>query len=279
MVVPICTTRNNGIAYLFWSWILRNNGAFVAWLDGSYLGPSRGMNDYDSLASSYKGSDAKPDKQYSILPTVLGLAGDLKGKTALDVGCGSGFFTLHLAQGGASMVCGVDNSPMQIHLAKEGSSHPAIKYCVGDIFTQHCDPVDIVVAPFVANYARTIPVLKHFCELVFRSVAEGGKAVFVIDLPNGKSLKRFGAVKTLLGQPSDEARIQIELFNEERSICTLFGVYYTPQTIEVLLREAGFQQVSWHTPIVCNEGVQRFGADFWKGYVDNPELGYLVAYK
>jgi len=50
-------------------------------------------NDYSTLAHSYQKTDAKPDKKYSILPTVLMIAGDSSGKTVLDLGCGSGFFT------------------------------------------------------------------------------------------------------------------------------------------------------------------------------------------
>lgn len=279
MIVPISTTRNNGLAYLFWSWVLRNNGSFTAWLDGSHLGPSREMNDYDLLALGYKSSNVKPDKQYAILPTVLQMVGDLEGKTVVDLGCGSGFFTLELAKAGAAAVCGVDNSHQQIKLARELSAHPAIEYRVGDIFTQHGGPVDVINAPFVPNYARTIPILKHFFSLIFDSINKDGKAIFVVDLPNGKCLKRFGAMKTLLGTPRDETKIQIELFNEEKSICTLFGVYFTPQTIEVLLKEVGFRSVCWQQPIVSSEGIERYGADFWRGYTEDPELGYIVAYK
>ncbi len=269
----------NAFAHLLWRWILRKNGQFIAWLDLFYLGPTRGMNDYDDLASNYKGSNVKPDKMYSILPTVLQMVGDCRGKTVIDLGCGTGFFTLPLAEAGASVVCGVDNSLSQINLAKATSPHPKISYSVGDIFEQHCGPADIINAPFVANYARTIPVLKHFLGLVFNSLREGGKAVFVIDLPNGKSLKRFGATKTFLGPRADETNIRIDLFNEEKKICSLIGVYYHPETMESLLLEVGFRTVCWHKPIVSNEGIQLLGNDFWKGYTDDPELGYLTALK
>lgn len=278
MIIPITTTRNNGISYLLWSWVLRNNGAFCAWLDGVYLGSSRGMNDYDALALSYKSSNVKPDKQYSILPTVMQMAGDLSGKIVVDLGCGSGFFTQAFANAGAITVCGVDNAPQQIALAEEVAAHPAINYRVGDIFTQIGGPVDVVNAPFVANYARTVPILKHFFSLVFDSLTTDGKAIFVIDLPNGKCLKRFGAMKTLCGPLRDETKIEIELFNEERSICTLSGVYFTPETVERLLREVGFKRIQWHQPIVSSEGIDQYGADFWDGYTEDSELGYVVAY-
>ena len=173
----------------------------------------------------------------------------------------------------------VDNSFAQIELAKKISTHSNITYRVGDIFTQRGGPVDIITAPFVANYAQTVPVLTYFFESVFKSLREGGKAIFVIDLPNGKSLKRFGATKTFDGQRANETRIHIHLFNEEKRICTLVGVYYTPETVEDLLLKVGFQKVSWHKPVISEEGIGKFGPDFWKGYVDDPELGYVMAEK
>jgi toxoflavin synthase len=275
----VCTTRNNAIAYLFWRWVFRNFGKIVALFDKLYFGPTRGMNDYEALASGYKESNVKPDKRYSILPTVLKLVGDGEGRNIIDLGCGAGFFTLPLAQSGAAVVCGVDNSPAQIALAKRFSAHPNIAYRVGDIFTQYGGLVEIIVAPFVANYARTVPVLTHFFELVFMSLREGGKAVFVIDLPNGRSLQRFGATKEFDGPVADETPIRIHLFNGDTQICTLGGVYYTPQTIEELLLSVGFRKVTWHKPIISDEGINALGPEFWEGYIDDPELGYLTAEK
>ncbi len=161
------TTRNNGIAYLIWSRLLRGNGRFNAWLDGFYFGSSRGMNDYDAIATRYVATNIKPDKHFSILPTVMKMVGDCRGKVIFDFGCGSGFFTLQLAQSGAYRVYGVDNSVKQIELAKRFSKHPLISYWVRDIFTQYCGYADIITAPFVINYARSAPILTRFFELVF----------------------------------------------------------------------------------------------------------------
>jgi predicted RNA methylase len=280
MYIPHSVPRQNVLGYLFWRWLLKKSGRFLSRLDAWFFGPSRGMNDYDVLAVNYKGSNVKPDKLYSILPTVLDIVGDCKGKTVIDVGCGAGFFTLPFAKLGASHVCGVDNSREQIELASRVSPHLVIRYVVADVFTQYSDtPVDIITAPFVVNYARTLSVLKHFFELIHKSLRKGGKAVFVIDLPNGKSLRRFGATKTLLGLPADETRIQIELFNDEKKICELLAVYYTPQTVERLLREIGFKNIYWYRPLISEEGISVLGPCFWEGYTDDPELGYLVVEK
>lgn len=271
--------RHNAIAYLLWRWLMRNNGSFVAWLDAFFFGPSRGMNDYDSLAASYKRSNVKPDKQYSILPTVLEMVGDCTGKTVTDIGCGAGFFTLPLAELGAVRVYGLDNSQAQIGLADKVSFHPVISYFVRDAFVDPLPQSDIVVAPFVINYARTVPMLRHFFRQQYCCLNEGGKAVFVIDLPNGKNLKRFGAMKALASINADETEITINLFKDETKICTLTAVYYTMETVERLLRESGFRNILWHRPIVSKEGIDALGSGFWKGYVSDPELGYLVAEK
>ena len=275
----ICTTRNNGIAYLIWSFILRNCGPFASWLDGFYFGPSRGMNDYDFLAESYTGSNIKPDKRYSILPTVLKLVGDCGGKEIVDIGCGGGFFTVPLAELGAGMVYGVDNSPGQLKIAEKVSPHPRVQYVLVDVFTSRIIPVDIVVAPFVPNYARTIPILRHFLQQIYNGLKVGGKVALVVDLPNGKNLKRFGAVKKLLGPMEDKTEIQIELWSGDEKVCSLRSIYFTKETIERLLREIGFADVMWHEPIISEEGMRLMGEDFWEGYTSDPELGYVTANK
>jgi len=237
------------------------------------------MNNYDSLAGSYKGSNVKPDKQYSILPTVLKLVGDCEGKEVVDIGCGGGFFTVPLAELGASMVYGLDNSVAQIDIARKISPHPNVRYFLSDAFVNRITSVDVVVAPFVPNYARTVPILRHFLTQIYNGLRQGGKVVLVVDLPNGKNLKRFGAVKKFLGPAEDETEISIELWSGSDKVCDLRSVYFTKETITRLLEEIGFSEVKWHEPIISDEGIKLLGADFWGGYTSDPELGYLTASK
>ena len=269
----------NGLAYLLWRWLLKNNGKFVSSLDSYFFGPSRGFNDYNKLAQEYKESNIKPDKQYSILPTVLSMAGDCREKRIIDMGCGNGFFTVPLADKGAEMVWGIDNSQKQINFARRRVPLPNVKYVCADVFVDQLPQIDLVIAPFVANYARTASILKHFFKQIYSSLSTKGKLVLVIDLPNGKSLKRFGASKEFLDKATDEEMIQIDLYNIEKKICTLHSVYYRPQTVERLLGEVGFRKITWHKPIVSEVGIQSFGKDFWDGYGEDPELGYLTAEK
>ncbi len=271
--------RRNWLAYFLWRWIFRANGSSCTELDRYFFGPSHGLNDYDSLALNYKRSNVKPDKAYSILPTVLEMVGDCKGKTCTDIGCGGGFFSLALAQQGASQVYGLDNSREQLTLALQFAIHPAITYVLRDVFLEKLMPTDVIVAAFVTNYASSKPILQHFFRQLYDGLNEGGKVILVIDLPNSRELKRFGAIKRIQGAVRDEAPIEITLFNESTPICNLNAFYYTPVTIESVLREVGFRGISWHKPIVSEEGITAIDEKFWEGYTDDPELGYILAEK
>ncbi len=277
MIIPILG-RRNAIAYLLWQWLLWGRGAYTAWLDAYFFGASRGFNDYDSLATPYRSSDAKPDKRFSILPTVMRIVGPCEGKDVMDVGCGSGFFTTHIAECGARRVIGLDNSHEQLRLASLHSSHPHVEYLYADVFVDALPKVDVVVAPFVANYARTTPILRHLLQQFHTALVAGGKLVLVVDLPNGRAHQRFGAVKVIEGKVQDGAALSVHLY-KDREICVLRATYFTPFTIGRLLREVGFRSISWHKPIVSEEGIRAMNDGFWDGYTDDPELGYITAIK
>lgn len=274
MFIPKTQKQINPLGYLLWRWLLRKNGKFVAGLEEYFFGPSHGLNDYDALAN-YKKSHVKPDKQYSILPTVLAIAGNTKNKTIVDLGCGTGFFTIPFAEK-AKLVYGIDNSSIQLSFA---TRYPNVVYLQKDIFVDPLPLADIIIAPFVVNYATTVPILRHLFHALYDSLSIEGKVVIVADLPNNKELERFGASKKILGTINDESPLQIIIFNLKEKICTLNAVYFKPETIEQTLRLVGFKNVCWHKPIVSQEGIEAMGRMFWKGYLEDPELGYITAIK
>jgi len=271
--------RKNTLGYLFWRWLISDNGKFISWLDACYFGPSRGLNMYNKIAKQYSLSNIKPDKLYSILPTVLMLTGDISGKVVSDFGCGSGFFTVQLAMRNPKIVFGIDNSQAQLDLASK-ISLGNLRYLNRDFFIGPIPRSDVMVVPFVLNYARTKVMLKHFLDQLFMSLHDGGKIILVVDLPSGRSLERFGAKKKFINKVADEEEIAIVLFSlSGEEICTLKAIYYTPETIEALLIQVGFENITWHQPLISDEGKHIMGDNFWKGYASNSELGYVTGYK
>ena len=236
------------------------------------------LNDYNKLSESYQQTTVKPDKQFSTLPTVLKITGNFENKVILDLGCGSGFFSNEFAHNGAKKVFGVDNSVEQINLAKKNPLENT-EYVLADIFKDNLPTADIVLAPYVINYATDINHLVKLFQNIYTSLNKNGKLVIVVDLPEGKDLKKFGAIKNVLGEKVDGAKIEIQLFNNEEFICSLNAVYFTPSTLEKTLYSVGFTDVVWHKPTISDEGVKKFGNEFWKGYIESPELGYLSATK
>jgi len=234
------------------------------------------LNDYDQLSGQYQKSDAKPDKLYSTLPTVIKLAGDLSDKVVLDLGCGTGFFARELAKR-AKLVYGFDNSKEQISSALRDPVKN-IEFSVKDIFVDPLPLADVVVAPYVFTYAKSIDVLLDAFENIYKILNEGGRAIIVLDDPVGLDLSRFGAMKRL-DKMEDEAKIHITLFDRGKEICRLNSVYYTRETVRQLLEEVGFTKIEWHRPIISKEGMAKFGIKFWEGYTENPELMYIVALK
>lgn len=238
------------------------------------------LNIYEhNLSKKFQESDAKPDKQYSFLPTIFNIVNNIKGKTILDLGCGDGFFTRALALQGAQKVIGIDNSPEQLKLAEERENPSNVMYQHGDIFHDKLPKADIVLTPFVANYAENISNLEFLIKNIHESLNQNGQIVLVVDLPDNKDLRKFGSLKTLEGPKADGTKIKIDLYNSDEIICTLFSYYYTPQTLEVTLSKTGFKNITWHKPIISTEGIEKFGPRFWTNFIEDSELGYLSAYK
>ena len=80
--------------------------------------------------------------------------------------CGHGFYTRLLKRAGASQVTGVDVSIEMIRLAEqEERRHPlGCAYLHGDAAAfEPAEPVDLVVAMYLLNYAGTREQLDRFC--------------------------------------------------------------------------------------------------------------------
>src|SRR5262249_41725579 len=79
----------------------------------------RALADYDQMADLYADDAAvDPLKVSYDRPAILAMAGDVRGKRVLDVGCASGGLSERFVERGASVV-GIDLNPRLIDLARE----------------------------------------------------------------------------------------------------------------------------------------------------------------
>lgn len=172
------------------------------------------------------------------------------------------------------MVIGLDASPVQIEEAKK-DGRPNAEYRVADVFVEPLPPADVVCVPFILNYLSAADAFLEFLKRVKDALHSGGVAVFVIDVPSGKDLMKYGARKSIHGRAVDGTPITIELFDGMgKKIVELHAFFIALATFERLLREAGFGTVEKIVPIVSDEGTAAFGETYWQEYFADTELGY-----
>ena len=116
------------------------------------------MEAYDRIAEEYRDSKQLSFREYLERHTLLQLLGEVRGKTVLDMACGEGFYTRLLRRAGASEVTGGDISAEMIRLAQDQERRQPLgcKYLQADAAAfRPAGPVDLVVAMYLLNYART----------------------------------------------------------------------------------------------------------------------------
>ncbi len=115
---------------------------------------------------------------YQRFDWVMRKAGDVRGKTICDIGCGSGRFVTEFAQGGASRVTGLDIAPEMLKLARSlverGGVERQCEFVLGDILNWKTDlRFDIAIAiglwDYVADPHQRLLAIRKFTAGTFLS--------------------------------------------------------------------------------------------------------------
>jgi SAM-dependent methyltransferase len=148
--------------------------------------PERPQNIYDQpefLAGYSRMERFEPDWGVALEhPRFEELLPDVHGVRVLDLGCGAGHLSLHLAQSGASDVLGVDVSESMLEVARLRRSHPRITYrrCAIEDLQFEAARFDLVVSSlafhYVADYARVVQNVAEW-------LAPGGMLAFSTEHP------------------------------------------------------------------------------------------------
>ena len=111
---------------------------------------------------------------YERFDWVVERAGDVRGKTICDLGCGSGRFVTHLASRGAGHVTGVDIAPEMLKIAHDVARREGLEGCcnfvLSDILNWRADAIfDITLAIGLWDYIQDpLPRLRSI-----RSITRG----------------------------------------------------------------------------------------------------------
>ncbi|MGW0565107.1 class I SAM-dependent methyltransferase [Streptomyces sp. NPDC003016] len=237
---------------------------------------------YDEIGEAFEGFKALPLAQYGEVPSFLGMVGDVRGKSVLDLASGTGFYSREFKRRGAAEVLGVDISGEMVAAARafEERDPLGVRYEVGDV--SELRPLgrcfDLAAGVQLLNYAQDIAAMERMCRNVHRSLAPGAEFFVLAQSPDyrfdGPSLDKYGFLCEPTGEEIETGpRVRITALLDPPisfvTACPRREVY------EQCLRAAGFGELAWVPLEVSDAGVREFGADFWADCLANPPLEML----
>ncbi len=242
---------------------------------------------YDKIGEDYAQITGSMAKQYTAGPLFMDVLGDVVGKDVLDVACGAGYFTRKIKKRGAENVVGIDISEKMIELARaEEESEPlGIVYLVGNAanffhYTFNPKGSDIVTGTYLLHYAKSEEELRKICRNMSMNINpfSNDRRFIAINMnPNNNVQQpnpKYGMTTDSNGDLQNGDNIRWTLHADDREAS--FETYYWDKaTYEKALIDAGFEDIVWHPMEVTDEGIERFGKEYWEDYLVNPSLTVL----
>jgi len=238
--------------------------------------------EYDPIVRQYRHSKELPFRVYSEIPDHLALLGDVTGLSVLDLACGEGFYTRLIRQAGAARVVGVDISEGMIDLAltQETDEPLGIEYVARpaqEIPT--LGTFDVVSAAYLFNPAPDLATLGGMARSVAGNLRPGGRLVATLgDLSNQPEtdFSPYGMATEIPKTLPEGAPYEITFLLDEDTF-TITDFAWSRSTIEKALMEAGLNRCRWFDPTITDEGISRFGRDYWQTYLTYPPVVRLEA--
>jgi toxoflavin synthase len=242
--------------------------------------------DYDTIAEDYKRAKQQPWRSSIESFTLLGLVGDLTGKSVVDLACGEGFYTRILRRHGAGRVVGVDLSEGMIALAREEEeARPlGIEYLVRDGRNPGLPgEFDLAVAAYLLNYARDRGELGAMCRGIAAALKPGGRFVTVntnpaLDFAGLPSLREYGLDVEADGELREGSPITWTFYLDDGPL-RVENYHLDTAAHEEALRAAGFRQVRWHQPELSPSGEAARGRAYWEPFLSHAPVIFIVCVK
>ena len=239
--------------------------------------------EYDDIAEEYAASKQLPFRIIVEAPTLFDLAGDMRGRTVLDLPCGDGTYSRAFARRGAGSVVGIDLSSAMVERARalEREQPFGISYRVGDAADLGAiGAFDLVVACYLFNYAQTRAQLLTFARTVHANLKPGGRMIGINDNPR-TALSRYGdhaayGFSRIIDLPRREgSRIRYTLPTADGKTFGFDNFWLAPETYEQVFAEAGLEDFRF---VDCRAELSP-GQDrtFWNDFLrDCPITGLMV---
>lgn len=241
---------------------------------------------YRDIADSYDRTFSSlsfrvPIEEHSILE----LLGDVRGRSILEVACGTGHYTRALLRRGAARVLGVDLSEDMLRVAREEEAQRPLGavYQVQDAAALSLEEVfDQVLAVYLLHYAASRAQLAGMCRSIARHLAPGGRFItYAInpDIPSDPEYYvPFGVRMEITAEPVDGQELEFALWLGDAWSAGITAYRWSWDTLLATLREAGLVDVRV-VPLSVAPGAGERGDAKWRPYVDRPHCILIEATK
>ena len=138
---------------------------------------------WNRVADDWKrqvGVEGDANRRLNSDPVLWDLAGNVRGRTVLDAGCGTGYLSAKLKDAGGRVI-GVDFSPRMIEIARDAD--PDVDFRVDSCSSLDSIPdssIDLVVSNYVL---MDTPELEETIAAFHRVLRDGGAAVLIFSHP------------------------------------------------------------------------------------------------
>ena len=242
--------------------------------------------DYNPISEQYQRSKQQPWRVFIESFTLMELVGDPTGLTVLDLACGEGFYSRLLRHRGATRVTGLDLSAGMIALAEAQEARQPLGVCYAVADARElagADPVDLAVAAYLLNYARTPAELQSMCDGIARSLKPGGRFVTVntnpaLAFPSAPCYRKYGFQTETVGDWGEGAPIRWT-FHLGDDTFTIENYHLSVASHEEALRRAGFRDIRWHPAALSPDTPAEQDHDFWSTLLESPPLAFIECVK
>ncbi|GLY47952.1 class I SAM-dependent methyltransferase [Lentzea sp. NBRC 102530] len=233
---------------------------------------------YDALGAIYERAKHIPTG-LAERATLLSAVGDLRGKSVLDVACGTGFYARLFHDLGATRVLGVDSAGEMIGYARyvENREPRGITYAQHDAMEL---PVlgefDVVTAVWLLGYADDVPALDAMITNLTANLAPDGRLVVLVPNPDADwdllaQYGRYGYEVVRTGTMNVKQPVRVHVLGDPPFDFDSF--YWERGVFDGALSRAGLD-VARHPAVTPDDDR---GEEFWGPLRTSPSFGVFTA--